>query len=83
MGLQYLGDTRERLDRASDLKWWHHGGRSESVTERDPYFCSPVQVADYLRALPSELDGTDRVGADAAESRAQELEAELWRLHND
>ncbi len=73
MGLQYLGDTREKLERADDLKWWHHGGRSESVTGRRPYVCSPAEVADYLRTLPSELDGIDRVGADAAKSRVQEL----------
>ena len=50
-------------------KWWRHS-----------YFGSPADIADCLRALPSELDGTDRVDAVAAEARAQERKAQFRRL---
>ena len=79
-GLQYLDDTREGLKRVGDLEWWRHGSWSEPVTERHSYFGSFAEIPDYLRALPMELDGTNRVDAVAAEARVRELEAELRRL---
>ena len=65
-GLKYLDDTREGLEHAGDLEWWLHGSRGESITDRRSRFGSPADIADHLRVLPLELEGTDRVVAAAA-----------------
>ena len=65
-GLKYLEDTREGLEHAGDLEWWLHGSRGEPVDELRSRFGSPAEIADHLRVLPLELEGTDRVVAAAA-----------------
>ena len=65
-GLKYLDDTREGLEHAGDLEWWLHGSRGEPAAERRSRFGSPADIADQLRVLPLELEGTDRVVAAAA-----------------
>ena len=65
-GLKYLDDTREGLENAGDLEWWLHGSRGEPAVERRSRFGSPADIADQLRVLPLELEGTDRVVAAAA-----------------
>ncbi len=65
-GLKYLDDTREGLENAGDLEWWLHGSRGEPTAERRSRFGSPAHIADQLRVLPLELEGTDRVVAAAA-----------------
>ena len=64
-GLKYLDDTREGLENAGDLEWWLHGSRGEPVVDRRSRFGSPADIADQLRVLPLELEGTDRVVAAA------------------
>ena len=64
-GLKYLDDTREGLENAGDLEWWLHGSRGELPAERRSRFGSPADIADQLRVLPLELEGTDRVVAAA------------------
>ena len=64
-GLKYLDDTREGLENAGDLEWWLHGSRGERVADRRSRFGSPADIADQLRVLPLELEGTDRVIAAA------------------
>ena len=65
-GLKYLDDTREGLENAGDLEWWLHGSRGEPTAEPRSRFGSPADIADQLRVLPLELEGTDRVAAAAA-----------------
>ena len=65
-GLKYLDDTREGLENAGDLEWWLHGSRGEPTIERRSRFGSPADIADQLRVLPLEMEGTDRVVAAAA-----------------
>ncbi len=65
-GLKYLEDTREGLENAGDLEWWLHGSRGEPTAERRSRFGSPADIADQLRVLPLEIEGTDRVVAAAA-----------------
>ena len=65
-GLKYLDDTREGLENAGDLEWWLHGARGEPAATRSSRFGSPADIADHLRVLPLELEGTDRVAAAAA-----------------
>ena len=65
-GLKYLDDTREGLENAGDLEWWLHGSRGEPTAERRSRFGSPADIADQLRVLPLEIEGTDRVVAAAA-----------------
>ena len=65
-GLKYLEDTREGLENAGDLEWWLHGSRGEPTVERRSRFGSPADIADQLRVLPLEIEGTDRVVAAAA-----------------
>ena len=65
-GLKYLEDTREGLEHAGDLEWWLHGSRGEPAGALRSRFGSPADIADHLRVLPLELEGTDRVVAAAA-----------------
>ena len=65
-GLKYLDDTREGLENAGDLEWWLHGSRGNPTAERRSRFGSPADIADQLRVLPLEIEGTDRVVAAAA-----------------
>ena len=65
-GLKYLDDTREGLENAGDLEWWLHGSRGEPTAEPRSRFGSPADIADQLRVLPLEIEGTDRVVAAAA-----------------
>ncbi len=65
-GLKYLDDTREGLESASDFAWWLHGSRGEPMAERRSRFGSLADIAEQLRTLPLELEGTDRVAAAAA-----------------
>ena len=65
-GLKYLDDTREGLENAGDFEWWLYGTRGEPAAERRSRFGSPADIADQLRVLPLEQEGTDRVVAAAA-----------------
>ena len=60
-GLKYLDDTREGLENAGDLEWWVHGSRGVANADRRSHFGSPADIADQLRMLPLEPEGTDRV----------------------
>ena len=65
-GLKYLDDTREGLENAGDLEWWLHGSRGQAAEEYQQRFGYIADIADQLRVLPLELEGTDRVIAAAA-----------------
>ena len=80
-GLKYLDDTREGLENAGDLEWWLHGSRGEPTVERRSRFGSPADIADHLRVLPLELEGTDRVAAAAVIEHAVEQSAVKLATH--
>ena len=79
-GLKYLDDTREGLEYADDIVWWLHGSNGELTAERRSRLGSLADIAEHLRTLPLELEGTDRVVAAAAviehavEQSAQKLD---------
>ena len=64
--LKYLDDIREGLENTGNLQWWLHGSKGKPVTEPRPRFGSLADIAEHLRTLPLELEGTDRVVAAAA-----------------
>ena len=70
-GLKYLDDTREGLAHADDIVWWLHGSNGELTAERRSRLGSLADIAEHLRTLPLELEGTDRVVAAAAVIRAR------------
>jgi hypothetical protein len=80
-GLKFLDDTREGLENAGDLEWWLHGSKGALATERLSRFGSPDDIADQLRVLALELEGSDRVVAaagvieHAVEQSAKQLSA--------
>ncbi len=47
------------------LRWWLHGTRGKVSEERLIHEGSVADLADYLRALPLELEGVDRVATAA------------------
>ena len=58
-------DTQAALEAATDLKWWVHGTRGNSVEGPRVRTGSVTELADNLRTLPLELEGVDRVAAAA------------------
>ena len=65
-GLKYLDDTHEGLAHADDIEWWLHGSKGDQIAERRSRSGSLADIAEHLRTLPLELEGTDRVVAAAA-----------------
>ncbi|MXZ91483.1 MAG: hypothetical protein F4W95_14880 [Chloroflexi bacterium] len=85
--LKYPLDTRGGLEASGDLEWWLHGSRGQRVADRRSRFGTPTDIADHLRVLPLELEGTDRVVAAAAvieyavEQSAQKLATHARTAH--
>ncbi len=77
--LRHAGDVRAALDGTNDLHWWLHGSRGEAVAARRERTGSAEELADYLRTLPLELEGIDRVTA-AANLIASALDQAAGRL---
>ncbi len=63
--LQTEDDTQAALEAASDLLWRLHGSRGNAKPETLARSGSVADLADHLRVLPLELEGTDRVDAAA------------------
>ncbi len=62
--LRHAEDTSAVLESVADLRWWLHGARGE-IAPRPGRSGSVADLADHLRLLPLELEGTDRVAAAA------------------
>ena len=58
-------DTQASLEAATDLRWWVHGSRGNSLPGPRVRTGSVAELADNLRILPLELEGVDRVAAAA------------------
>ena len=71
--LQQDDDTQAALEAATDLRWWVHGTKGNSITGPRVRTGSVAELADNLRTLPLELEGGDRVAA-AAEAVGYALE---------
>ena len=63
--LQTEDDTQAALEAADDLRWRLYGARGNLTPERPARSGSVADLADQLRVLPLELEGTDRVDAAA------------------
>ena len=64
-GIRYLNDISAALE-VTGIQWWLHGSRSAAIPGPRPIRSGDVEdLADYLRTLPLELEGTDRVAAAA------------------
>jgi hypothetical protein len=63
--LRNIDDIHADLETATDLNWWVHGYRGKPNSDRRIRSGSVAELADQLRALPLELEGTDRVEAAA------------------
>ena len=63
--MQIEDDTQEALSVAGDLSWWLQGSRGSTVHTWPERFGSVADLADQLRLLPLELEGTDKVAAAA------------------
>ena len=63
--LRHTVNVEAALETAGDIRWWLHGSRGESVADRHIRRGSVAELADNLRALPLELEGSDRVAAAA------------------
>ena len=61
--LRQLDDVESALDDAEDLRWWLHGSRGERTPDHRIRTGSAIELSDYLRALPLELEGADEVVA--------------------
>ena len=59
-------DAGAALEAAADLRWRLHGSRGAATPERAERTGSAAELAEWLRALPLELEGVDRVAAAAA-----------------
>ncbi len=51
------------LQTAGDIRWWLHGSRGQRAPVRYIRSGSVAELSDQLRALPLELEGSDRVVA--------------------
>ena len=63
--LRYAENTQAVLETATDLRWWLHGSKGTKTNERRVSSGSVAELADYLRTLPLQLEGVDRVTAAA------------------
>ena len=63
--MRHIANVEAALETAKDIRWWLHGSRGQSVPERRVHSGSVSDLADNLRALPLELEGSDRVAAAA------------------
>ncbi len=63
--MQIEDDIQEALSFAADLSWRLHGSRGNATPGWPERFGSVADMADQLRLLPLELEGTDRVAAAA------------------
>ena len=63
--IRRAADAAAALEDASDLRWLLHGSRGERRPEGRWRDGSAEELADWLRALPLELEGSDRVAAAA------------------
>ena len=64
--LRHVENTSDELASATDLRWWVHGVRGETLPERRVRSGSVADLAVHLRMLPLELEGADRVTAAAS-----------------
>ena len=72
-GIRYLNDISAALE-VTGIQWWLHGSRGAAIPGQRPIRSGDVaDLADYLRILPLELEGTDRVAA-AADTIGYSLE---------
>ena len=71
--LQQDDDTQAALEAATDLRWWVHGTKGNSIAGPRVRTGSVAELADNLRTLPLELEGGDRV-ATAADAVGYALE---------
>ena len=78
---RYAEDTRSELESADDLEWWLQGTRGAPGKPGQSHKRSgPVAgLADYLRTLPLQLEGVDRVVA-AASAIGAELETSAKQI---
>ena len=64
-GIRYLNDISAALE-VTGIQWWLHGSRGAAIPGPRPIRSGDVEdLADYLRTLPLELEGADRVAAAA------------------
>ena len=63
--LRHTENTQAELEAATDLRWWLHGSRGAKTDVRHVMSGSVAELADYLRTLPLQLEGVDRVTAAA------------------
>ena len=77
--MRHMANVEAALETAKDLRWWLHGSRGQKLPDRPVRSGSVSDLADNLRALPLELEGSDRVTAAAGvvgyaiEQSAQEV----------
>ena len=64
--MQTVPDVRSNLLSADDIEWHLHGSKGKSESERQVRSGSVDDLADYLRYLPLEIEGMDRVQAAAS-----------------
>ena len=64
--LRYSENTSSALESSTSLKWWLHGSRGKAMQNSSIKSGSVDDLADYLRTLPLQLEGVDRVVAAAA-----------------
>lgn len=62
-GLRVVEDVAEALGEETGLRWRMYGSRGAVTPDRLELRGSVVALADYLRLLPMELEGADRVAA--------------------
>ena len=63
--LRHTANVEAALETARDIQWWLHGSRGQRASDRHMRSGSVAELADNLRALPLELEGSDRVAAAA------------------
>ena len=63
--LRHTANVEAALETAGDIRWWLHGSRGQSAPGRHIRGGSVAELADNLRSLPLELEGSDRVAAAA------------------
>ena len=63
--MRHMANVEAALETARDLRWWLHGSRGQQLPDSPVRSGSVSDLADNLRALPLELEGSDRVTAAA------------------
>ena len=64
--LRRTENTMTALEATAGLRWWLHGSRGKTIQQSSIRSGSVGDLADYLRTLPLQLEGVDRVVAAAA-----------------